>query len=491
MNKLSFLLTFTSLFFFPIYSKADWPQFRGVNSSGKYAGKTPPIKFSPGENELWKSPLPSGHSSPCVVGDKIYLTGYDKENKKLEVICLSKKTGQRIWSYPVPFKKLEKGHPSFSPASSSPTSDGDRVVAYFGSFGLICLNTKGEKLWDIPLPLTKSYSGNATSPIIHKDKVILYRGNYVDHYLLAVNKETGKELWKVPQHEKFTPDMACSSTPILFRENLIIHSARSIQAFKIADGELIWRANCSTTGTSTPILAGDEVITATWNQTGEASLVPQFPPYEELIKNNDKNKDQKISKDEFPKLFFFHRSEGTEAPQNGYPVRFRAVDHNRNGIIDREEWAKLLEKDADRRKKYICHGLLAIKLNSKGELKEEQVRALERRGIPEVPSPVFHDGLIYFVKNGGIITCVEQKSGKLVYRKRTGGKGTHYASPLIANDKLYSISGAGTISVLTLGKKPEILAKNDMKDYTYATPAIVDGIIYVRTHGALYAFGEG
>jgi outer membrane protein assembly factor BamB len=95
---------------------------------------------------------------------------------------------------------------------------------------------------------------------------------------------------------------------------------------------------------------------------------------------------------------------------------------------------------------------------------------------------------LYFVKNGGILTCLEISTGKRIYRMRTSGRGTHYASPLIAGGKLYTISGAGLISVLTLGPNPKILATNDMRDEVYASPAVVDGTIYVRTHATLYAF---
>ena len=76
-----------------------------------------------------------------------------------------------------------------------------------------------------------------------------------------------------------------------------------------------------------------------------------------------------------------------------------------------------------------------------------------------------------------------------IYRTRTKGTGTHYASPIVCNGKLYSTAGDGKISVLTLGRRPRVLAVNDMQDQTYATPAIVDGVLYVRTHHRLYAFG--
>ena len=105
-----------------------------------------------------------------------------------------------------------------------------------------------------------------------------------------------------------------------------------------------------------------------------------------------------------------------------------------------------------------------------------------------MPSPLTHDGYVYFVKNGGILTCLDVKTGQRVYRRRTGGRGTHYASPVIADGKIYSAAGDGQVSVLEVGPEPEILAVNDMQDGVYATPAVVDGTIYMRTHSALFAF---
>ena len=170
---------------------AEWPQFRGPNSSGIAAGAPPPVEFGPGKNELWRLPLGSGHSSPCVAGDAIFLTTYDKALKNLAVVCIDRFKGEIRWKNSVPTDEIEKGHPSFNPASSSPTTDGERVVAYFGSFGLVCFAMDGVKQWEFKMPLTKSYAGNATSPAILGDRVILYRGNYVDHFLLAFDKVTG------------------------------------------------------------------------------------------------------------------------------------------------------------------------------------------------------------------------------------------------------------------------------------------------------------
>ena len=194
---------------------ADWPQFRGINSAGVADDTAVVTEFGPGRNELWSVAVGAGHSSPCIVADSIFLTAYVRDRKELQVVSIDRTNGALRWQYTFTVKEFERGHPSFNPASSTPTSDGERVVVYFGSYGLICLDMEGHKQWEIPLPLTKSYAGNAISPVISGDKIILYRGNYVDHYLLVVDKRTGQELWRIRQSERFTPNMACTACPIV------------------------------------------------------------------------------------------------------------------------------------------------------------------------------------------------------------------------------------------------------------------------------------
>ena len=490
MRNLLVVLLLPTLVLLSKTKAADWPQFRGLNSSGIAVGPAPPLEFGSGINELWRLPLASGHSSPCIVGDSIFLTTYDQEQKRLAVVCVDARKGAIRWRRTVTAEEIETGHPSFNPASSTPASDGEHVVAYFGSCGLHCFDMQGTPVWDLPLPLAKSYAGNATSPIIVEDRVILYRGNYTDHFVMAVDKRTGREIWRTPQSAPFTVSMACASTPVVARDKLILHSVNAVQAFDISSGQLIWQADAATTATSTPVLADREVIVATWNQTGEPALVPDHPTYEQLVTANDKDGDRLISVDELPHMMIFHRSEGAEAPENGLPLRFAWVDLNKDSKIDANEWSDWLTKSAEQRAQYAHHGMVAINLDSQGRLDSAQIRNLESQGIPEVPSPLYHDGKIYFVKNGGILTCLDLETGERVYRMRIGGRGTYYASPIIADGKLFATSGDGQISVVRLGSQPEILATNEIGERIYATPAIVDGVIYVRTHQTLFAFGS-
>ncbi|MEE2643146.1 MAG: PQQ-binding-like beta-propeller repeat protein [Planctomycetota bacterium] len=485
-----FHLLLLTLALVPGSAAADWPQFRGPNSSGLYTGKPVPTEFGPGKNELWHLDLLPGHSSPCIAGKKMFLTGFDKENKKLEVLCIDLEKGEILWRRGVQVRQLERGHPSFNPASSSPATDGERVVAYFGSYGLLCFSNSGEKLWEIRMPMTRSYAGNATSPIITGDRVILYRGNHVDHFVMAVDKKNGREIWKVPQQEPFASELACTSCPIVRDNQLILHSARSVQALELKTGKLIWGVKCATTATSTPVLWNRQVLVAAWNKMGEPALRPRFPTYQELISKHDQDGDQLISRKEYPRLWIFHRPDGAEAPQNGATLRFESADQNRNGTLEPGEWEVQLKRMAAFRAGYQTHGMLSIPTTNQGWISRDSVTTLAEQGVPEVPSPLAQDDLLYFVKNGGTLTCFDLQRGQQVYRIRTGGRGTHYASPIICNQHLYTFSGEGKVSVIRTGREGKVVARNQLDDRVYASPAVHEGVLYVRTHSRLYAFGN-
>ena len=469
---------------------ADWSQFRGPNSSGVARDADPPTEFGPTKNVAWKVSVGPGHSSPCIVGDSLFLTTADAETKSLSLIAFNRHSGEERWSASIGVEAFEKGHPSFNAASSSPATDGRSVVAYFGSYGLVCWSIDGEKLWERRMPVAKSFGGNATSPIISGGRAILYRGNYVDHFLAAYDVSNGDELWNVPQHEEITGEMACTACPIVVEDDVIVHTARAVQCYRISDGSLRWITRASTTATSTPIIAGDRVYVAAWNKLGEPSLRPEFPSFETLLSDNDKDGDGTISRDELPRVWVFHRPDGIEAPMNGMPIQFKWTDTDKNGEITADEWTEQLTKLEKFRAGYENHGLIAIPLNSEGTLSIDDVTTLVSDGIPEVPSPVSDGQFIYLVKNGGVLSVIDVASGKRVSRIRAGGRGTHYASPIIAGDHLFTVAGDGTISVLLLGKRPQSVAINHLGEPVYATPVATGRKLYIRSHEHLYAFEQ-
>ena len=129
-----------------------------------------------------------------------------------------------------------------------------------------------------------------------------------------------------------------------------------------------------------------------------------------------------------------------------------------------------------------------INVNSDGQIDPERIRYLARDGIPEVPSPLHYDSKIYFVKNGGILTCIDYKTAEHLSRMRTGERGTHYASPIIQGDLQFSSAGDGTTSVIRLADKPKVIATNQLESPVIAASAIVEGVLYIRTRDKICAF---
>ena len=111
--------------------------------------------------------------------------------------------------------------------------------------------------------------------------------------------------------------------------------------------------------------------------------------------------------------------------------------------------------------------------------------------LPNVPSPLLYEGILYLVKDGGILTTLDAKTGKILKQGRLkGALDKYYSSPVGADDKVYMISQLGKATVVKAGGQWEILASHDFEDEVYATPAIVDNRIYLRTRNTLYCFED-
>src|SRR5215468_11807406 len=153
-----------------------WPRFRGPNGSGVADPAKPPVEFGPDKNLKWKVPAPSGLSSPIVAGDKLVITAFDSE--KLYTIAYNRADGKEAWRAAAPVKKLEAFHKTEgSPAASTPATDGQRIVSYFGSCGLVCYDLKGKELWKFEMPpaATAGDFGSGVSPIVAEGVVVLVR----------------------------------------------------------------------------------------------------------------------------------------------------------------------------------------------------------------------------------------------------------------------------------------------------------------------------
>src|SRR5437764_2123038 len=166
-----------------------WPQFRGPGGSGVAADdQKPPVEFGPDKNVKWKISVPSGLSSPIVVGDKIVITAFD--DGKLFTIAYNRADGKEAWRADAGAKQIEPFHKvEGSPAASTPATDGERIVSYFGSCGLLCYDLSGKLLWRVPLPTVTTWGGfgSGTSPILADVTVILVHDEMKDSKIIAVD----------------------------------------------------------------------------------------------------------------------------------------------------------------------------------------------------------------------------------------------------------------------------------------------------------------
>jgi outer membrane protein assembly factor BamB len=272
---------------------------------------------------------------------------------------------------------------------------------------------------------------------------------------------------------------------------LVIHRKGEIVAYAAEDGARVWSVGAVTNGVSTPVIGNNVLYVGTWSNLGEPDLRIKLPDFQMLIEQYDKNGDMKISKTEFPNdLAVSRRPEAGDVSSAGavYVKPFLyIVDVNKDDSIDETEWKGALALLSALSQE---HGLVAIKPGGEGNVTTTHILWQETRNVPEVPSPLYYDGRVYMIKNGGIVSCMDANSGKLLFRERLGAAGPYYSSPICADGRIHIASGKGTITVFAAGDTLQILARNDLKERVFATPAVVDNKLYVRTVKHMYAFGE-
>jgi outer membrane protein assembly factor BamB len=476
----------------PANNAPCWPQFRGVNCSGVAAeGQDPPVEFGPEQSVFWKTPLPRGHSSPCIWADHIFVTGYDNDKGELQVFCIRRSDGSILWSRIVPAKEIEKVHSISSPANATLAADGERVYVYFGSYGLLCYDFSGRPQWSVPMPIPKIRFGTGTSPRVVGEFVVLSRDEENDPHLLAVDRRTGKTIWKQPQPPASELGATSYSTPIVWGTQLVVHRFGEVVAYNVTDGTRLWWINAATQGTSTPVIGQDTLFVGMWGNLGEPELRVKVPDFDTVVAQHDTDGDRRISRTEFPgDLMLSRRPEVSEVfgGQIYLKAFFGRVDKNKDGLIDNVEWKEMsalllvLSKD---------HGLTAIRSLGNGDVTATHVLWQEKINVPEVPSPLYYEGRVYMINNGGIASCMDAGNGKLLYRERLGAGGPYYSSPICAGGRIYIASGPGVVVVLEAGDALRVLARNNLKEQIFATPAVVDNKLYVRTVALMYAFGEG
>ena len=476
--KLAILVVATAVSF--VASDTDWSRFRGPNGTGVSNTSGLPAEFGPDKNVVWKTTVPSGHSSPVLTDTRIFMTG--AEGQKLFVLALDRATGKELWRQEVPRRNSERLENVNGPASPSPVTDGERVFAFFQSFGLIGFTADGKELWRMPLGPFNMFYGFGASPILVDGTLILPVDQDTGSYLLGVDPRTGKQRYKIDR-----PGVISGySTPTVYQpkdggKQILIPESFQLSAYDARDGRRVWWVRgLACEMKSVVSIEGDTAWINGWGfpQNQPGTQVPTIP-FEEGLRVYDKNKDGVIAEDEVtggpPAL------DKMLSPKYGFP----AFDGNRNHQLDAGEWGVMRSMLAAE------NGLLAIKLGGKGDVTEGAIKWKYQRPVPQVPSTLVYKGVLFMVNDSGILLSIDPSTGNVIKQGRLKGAiDKYFASPVGADGKVFLVSQDGTASVVDAKGEWEILSVNPLGDEVFATPAIADGKIYLRTKSTLYAFAQ-
>lgn len=464
-------------------------------SNGIAEGAKPPMLFSPDRNLLWKTELPEGFSSPCIWGDSIFLTGFQTGTTKLETICVDRLTGTIKWRGIREVEQIEPHHEISNPATSTPVTDGTSVVVYFGSFGLLAYDFEGNELWRTRLPMAKSARGygSSTSPVMARGKIFLDVQLDADSYLGAFDSTTGKEIWKAPR-PLYNRGY---STPVLWEEEsrgrVGLSAAGRFIAYDAETGKQAWWLDgLAVQVCATPVIHEGILYITSAGAQGESDNMTVPIPFEEALANFDHNGDGKIAVSEVPDdLLVTDRKASDGAGNMSLKKVFGYVGIDSNALLEKEKWEEVRTQIANFKNGDLNRtSMMAVKVGGEGDLSEANLLWRESRGVGEVSSPLYYDHRIYLIKNGGVLTVRAAETGKLIYSERVGALGGYYASPVAAGGRIYFASDGGDVSVIQPGDEFKLLAKNELHEPIYASPAVIGDTLFIRTKGHLYAFRE-
>ena len=429
----------------PGAQKGSWPSFRGPQASGVAERQNLPDQWNgkTGENILWRTAIPGlAHSSPIVWGDRIFVTSAsssdpkatfrpglygdgdaskDQSHHRWIIYALDKRTGKILWEriahQGVP---VNKRHIKSTYANSTPATDGRIVVAWFGSQGVHAYDVNGRFLWKVDLgrldlgayDIPTYEWGPASSPIIWNNLVILQCDTQADSFLLALDADTGKTVWKTEREEIpswGTPTVATTSAgPVL-----VANASNYIRGYDPRTGKELWRL-----GRSSKITAPTPVFT--------------------------------------DGMFVIVSGRAPERP------------------------------------------IFVVRAGARGDLtlpdgkasSEAVVWSRTGRGS-YMPTPLVYNGILYVLANNGLFDAYDLRTGEEVYRQRLPLVGSGFsASPVAADGKIYLSNEDGDILVIAAGQKFAHIATNSMGELLMATPALSDGVMYVRSSASLFAIGR-
>ncbi len=469
------LLTISVLLIQAAAGAPAWTRFRGPNGTGVARTGALPVEFGKDKNLLWRTELAPGFSSPVLGENCVFVTSYDGPKEALQgwTHCLDRKTGAERWKRQA--FTLEKKFLSVNtPVSATAATDGRNVYVFFEAAGLISYDEQGNQRWKRELGKFNNPYAMANSPVLVGDALILQADQDTDSYLVALSAKTGDVLWKRERPEA----QHGYSTPVVYRpkngpEQLIVSGSYQVAGYSVKTGEKLWWVDgMAWQAKSVPVLEGDMLYVHSWMaELNEiAGKLPKDKPWEEFVAENDKNGDGKIARE--------------EAPDPEMPKLWFLFDLDRSGTIEKRDY------DIIRARTTAKSGLFAIQLGGKGDITKTALKWKAEKSLPNIPSPLLYQDVLYILKEGGILTAYDPKTGAILKQGRVEGAiDAYFASPVAGDGKIITAAKDGKIAVLKAAREWEILKVNDLGEEVWSTPAIEDGRLYIRTQNAMYCFG--
>jgi outer membrane protein assembly factor BamB len=395
--------------------------------------KNLPVQWSTTENVKWRVALPEpGNSTPIVSRGSVFVT--QAAGDRRTVMCFDRNDGKLRWQQGVTTKEKEPTHATNPYCSSSPVTDGERVIASFASDGLICFDFDGKELWRrSDLGKQIHIWGGGASPLIFGDLCVLNFGPGELTYLLALDKRTGRTVWKRDEETGYGKPPSAD-----VRASPSSKSAGSNTA-KVATDVGSW---------STPVLM---------NVEGQTQILVSWPR----------------------RLAAYDPRSGNElwTCSGLNPLAYPSPIYGDGVIVAMGGFSG---------------SAFAVRAGGKGDITETRRLWHHPRTKQRIGSGVVHDGHIYIHNDPGVAECFDLQSGKLVWEERLKGPGrpTNWSSILLAQGNCYTITQGGDCFVFKASPKFEQVAVNTLGERSNSSIASSDGELFIRTHQSLWCIAE-
>jgi len=442
----------------------DWSRFRGPNGSGMAADAGYPTEFGPDRNLVWRASVRPGKSSPVLSRRHIFLTAYD--GGTLYTQCFDRETGRLVWERAEQPARHEDAHVLNEPSAATPVTDGENVYVFFRDLGVISYDAAGSVRWKRPMGPFTNRMGAVTSPIIAGTSLVMVLDQIERSSIVALSLATGEVQWT-----KSRSETDAWATPVLYERTgsapqIVTAGGGQYGAHAVGTGERLWtHKGLAPAIVASPVVVGDTVV-------GFGYGYDSTMPFSDALKGNDRDGDGRLSL--------------AECGDSAWLIGIAKYYGNRDGFVVESEWIEAWATIV------APSSLVAVALekDAAGGISPRELWRYEKSFLAVVPSPLLLDGLVYTVKNGGILTVLSADTGAVVKMGRVGAVPASYsASPVTAEGRIYLANEDGIVVVLRAGKDWDSVAANDLGEPLYATPAMSQGRIVVRGAKSLFCFG--